>query len=125
MAHLILIGYWRSEHDPSWPDPAEFVDTDWDPAERDLVASYLKSGTVAVAYRGYAFCRLCSKRDNGTLELTDGVYVWPEGLMHYVAEHSVRLPRRVVEHIIGREDQFEHGSQNYDLEWWKTVRPNS
>ena len=27
-----------------------------------------------------------------TEELTDGTYVWPTGLLHYVDEHAIRLP---------------------------------
>jgi hypothetical protein len=119
MTRLILIGYWRSDQDPSWPDPAELVDTNWDPNERALVASYLEAGTVVVTYMGYSPCRLCAKRDNGSVELTDGVYVWPNGLAHYVAEHSVRLPGQIVDHILGRETEFERGITNYDTDWWK------
>ena len=100
MQRLILIGYWRSESDPRWPDPAAFVDGDWDKTERRLVASYLSAATVVVTYMGYSRCRLCSKKDNGDSELTDGVYVWPDGLKHYVTEHSVRLPRRFVEQCL-------------------------
>jgi hypothetical protein len=28
----------------------------------------------------------------GSRDLTDGVWVWPEGLAHYVEEHDVMLP---------------------------------
>jgi hypothetical protein len=119
VTRLILIGYWRSDQDPSWPDPAELVDTNWDPTERDVVASYLQTGTVVVTSMGYSPCRLCGKRDNGSVELTDGVYVWPNGLAHYVAQHSVRLPRQVVDHILGRVAEFEGGITNYDIDWWK------
>ena len=47
---------------------------------------------------------LCGKT-NGCAEVTDGVYLWPEGLAHYVREHSVRLPDDVLDHIKQRRDQ--------------------
>lgn len=100
-----------------------FVDRDWDQTERDLVASYLSAATVVVAYRGYSHCRLCSKKDNGDSELTDGIHVWPDGLKHYVTEHGVRLPRRFVEHVLDRLASFDLGPQHYDTKWWRTVKP--
>jgi hypothetical protein len=33
----------------------------------------------------------------GSQDLTDGVWVWPEGLAHYVSAHSVRLPEMFLE----------------------------
>jgi len=36
-------------------------------------------------------CRFCG-REIGFRELTDGRWVWPEGLGHYVEAHDVRLP---------------------------------
>jgi hypothetical protein len=119
---LILIGYWRSENDTSWPEPAAFVDRDWDKTERGLVASYLSAATVVVTYMGYSHCRLCSKKDNGDSELTDGVYIWPDGLKHYVTEHNVRLPRRFVEHVLDRLAKFDLGPLNYDTGWWQKVK---
>jgi hypothetical protein len=118
---LTLIGYWRDDDEHDWPDARDFVDESWDARERERVASYLKSGTVPWIEAGYSRCRLCGKL-NGLAEFTDGVFVWPEGLSHYVADHSVRLPVRVVEHILTRLDDFEE-REIVDPEWWRTVRP--
>jgi len=35
----------------------------------------------------------------GSKELTDGVFVWPEGLHHYVSRYNVVLPEEFVEHM--------------------------
>ncbi|MBN8883879.1 MAG: hypothetical protein J0H73_16400 [Salana multivorans] len=88
---LILIGYWAGPGAGDWPGPQCFVDHDWDEEEREQVADYLLRGLVSRAYMGYSPCRICGC-DNGALELSDGTYVWPEGLRHYVVEHGVRLP---------------------------------
>ena len=37
---------------------------------------------------------------NGFRERCDGVYIWPEGLAHYVRAHNVRLPAEVVKQIV-------------------------
>lgn len=36
----------------------------------------------------------------GRSDMTDGVYVWPEGLAHYVEHHNVRLPHQFVQHVL-------------------------
>lgn len=108
---LIIIGYWRYEREhegaPSayveatqeLPSVTAFVDVHWDDAERELVARYLEQGLIAWTWRGFSRCRLCGVA-NGTSDFTDGVYLWPEGLAHYVREHDVRLPVSVIRHIV-------------------------
>jgi hypothetical protein len=116
-AELVLIGYWASPEQPGWPDPARLVDESWDSDERESVACYLRWGLLYRGWCGPSRCRLCGER-NGSVDLTDGVYVWPEGLFHYVAAHSVRLPREFVDHARAHEGRF------YDVAvteaWWRS-----
>ena len=114
---LILIGYWRGEHAVGWPDPSAFVDVTWDELERDLVARYLGRGFVVRAYMGYSPCRVCGC-NNGCLELSDGVYVWPEGLAHYLVDHGVRPPEPFVSHVLSRIEAFETAGR--DESWWRS-----
>jgi len=114
--HLRLIGYWGSPADARFPDPAALVDSEWDASERDNVASYLQEGLVVRAFMGYSTCRVCGFAQNGSLELTDGVYAWPQGLAHYVAEHSVRLPQEFIDHVRTMEDKLDAAS--IDASWW-------
>jgi hypothetical protein len=44
--------------------------------------------------------------DIGTQELTDGVWLFPEGLVHYVRHHAVRPPEPFLEHL--RRRDFRH-----------------
>jgi hypothetical protein len=115
---LVLIGYWHGRGAEGWPDPADFVDHDWDADERDLVADYLTRGFVVRAYMGYSPCRLC-EANNGALELSDGVYVWPDGLRHYVVDHGVRLPPRFVSHVLRSGEAFETAGR--DEPWWRAM----
>jgi hypothetical protein len=98
----------------------ELVDTAWDDAERYVVASYLETGRVPWIQMGYSMSRFCG-RENDCAELTDGTYLWPEGLSHYVREHSVRLPAQVVDHILECEAQLT--PDRVDRDWWKGVIP--
>ena len=113
---LIRIGFWKSGSEPSWPSPASFVDPSWDANERELVEGYLRDGMVVRTWMGPSFCRVCGQAV-GTKDLSDGVYLWPEGLAHYVAVHSVRLPSSFVEHMNTRLDELD--SLAVDDEWWK------
>jgi len=38
----------------------------------------------------------------GSRELTDGEWIWPEGLAHYVEHHDVILPDAFVDHCRSR-----------------------
>jgi hypothetical protein len=80
------------------PDPHRFVDRGWPLSERHSVARHLERGTLVNQYRGLSPCRFCGQL-NGSAELTDGAFCWPEGLAHYLFEHDVRLPPRFVSHV--------------------------
>lgn len=117
MPELSLIGYWRAEGDTSspYPDPRDWIDPDWDEVERDRTWFYFVSGTLFRAFMGYSPCRICGE-NNGAVEYTDGTYVWPEGLAHYVYDHAVRLPDVVVSHARRRLRDVE--GLDPDTDWW-------
>ena len=117
--NLILLGYWRSEDHPEWPDPSDFVDPDWDEDERSQTSRCLFSGTTSKAFMGWSSCRICGAQ-NGNLEYTDGVYAWPQGLAHYVDDHAVRLPPSFVAHAIRRLAEIETAGS--DDSWWRGLR---
>ena len=119
MVTLRLIGYWRSEREPDWPDPHDFIDATWDSEARHVVIHYLQGGTIAAAYRGLSPCRICGAH-NGANLLTDGTYAWPDGLVHYVVEHRLRLPTEFVDHAVSRMDAIE--AADVDRDWWLAQR---
>ena len=102
-AKCIDIGFWFSEKQPELPKPQDQVDAAWDPAERDRVIAYLNNGKVDNAYRGMSRCRICATF-NGSEDLTDGTYVWPSGLAHYLEKHAVRLPSDFVAYVLSRPE---------------------
>jgi hypothetical protein len=85
---LRLIGYWRNEQHPELPEPRDVIDCAWDEDERHVVSMYFARGTIARTFMGSSPCRLCEKHDNGDVEYTDGVYLWPSGLAHYIDVHG-------------------------------------
>jgi hypothetical protein len=114
---LRLTGYWASAADETWPDPRALVDPAWGGDERELLSIYLRYGLIVRAWMGPSTCRFCAA-SVGNLELTDGEYVWPEGLAHYVADHDVRLPEEFVAHVHEMEQRLE--SVSVDPAWWRT-----
>jgi len=115
ITQLIRIGYWVSTREPHWPDPHALVDATLDEDDRLDTADYLKRGWVARAYMGNSDCRICGITA-GSLELTDGTYIWPEGLTHYVEEHFVRLPEIFTAHVMAMTEHYE--SLAVDDSWW-------
>jgi hypothetical protein len=100
---LRLIGYWASVDGSvdvlGYPHPASLVEPHWQHERRQRIAQYLKDGHELVSYMGVAPCRFadCSQRNGlGSRDLTDGQWLWPEGLAHYVLTHDVRLPDEFV-----------------------------
>src|SRR5688572_28369204 len=92
-ARLKPVGFWCSELEPELPHPRDFVDADWDPNERKKVIHYLKSAYEFRRYRGFSWCRMsCTgiPRDIGSRDLTDGVWIFPQGLAHYVRLHQLK-----------------------------------
>lgn len=112
---LLTIGYWGNDQHPDYPDPRTLIDESWDEAERFDVAHYLERQPVARAFMGYSPCRICG-RNNGDLELTDGTFIWPDGLAHYVRDHHVRLPAAFVRHVEQQSARWDYATGSTD--WW-------
>ena len=91
------VGFWKP---PSfYPDPHDFVNEDWDEAEKQLVLDHIESDKhERVGCFGWAPCRMCDKVDNGVYDIWDSEWIWPEGLAHYIREHAVKPPQEFIDH---------------------------
>jgi hypothetical protein len=98
---LKAVGYWwshpkdRLPKNDRFPDPTLLVCPSWCAGERKRIAVYLRAGGTYAQWRGLSYCRFecgISDADMGSRCLTDGEWVWPEGLAHYLECHKVRLP---------------------------------
>ena len=49
-------------------------------------ADDLRRGFVARSFLGQSKCRICGRLVAFACELSDGTFIWPEGLSHYVLE---------------------------------------
>jgi hypothetical protein len=105
---LKVIGYWKGGGwDAQWVHPSLLVRPQDADVDRDRILGYLRSGGPVFEYLGFSYCRFsCGEPDEsmGHRELTDGEWLWPEGLVHYVQVHNVLLPSEFVETI--RRNRF-------------------
>lgn len=104
MANLLkLIGLWKNLTDAKdlW-HPRGFVDSQWQPSDKEKIVDYLRTGRRLVAELGYSFCRFADgppPHKMGCWFLTDGTWVWPEGLWVYVQDYCVRVPDEFLDTI--------------------------
>ena len=97
--------FWRDDSYDRYPWPGDFVG-EWDLDERALVVKYLKVGYPCNHYRGMSGCRLCAQM-LGSSERTDGTWLWPDQLDHYVEEHSVLLPPAMLADLWARSFHYQ------------------
>jgi len=92
---------------------------------------YLDAGTLRSIQMGYSFCRYLCSGHNGSGELTDGRWTWPQGLSHYVRTHAIALPQELVADacagerpaLIGAANAFEAEIDlSYWIEWARAFR---
>lgn len=95
-----------SSEAPELPDPAAQIDATWDEEERRATLSYLQQAPVCLRFLGYSTCRLCGRSgaELGDADRTDGMWVWPSGLPHYLEHHALRPPEELLRHL--RETGF-------------------
>lgn len=77
------------------PDPAP---------DRERIAGYLRGGTIlaATGTRVADWFEPGQEPSVALALLTDGTWVWPSDLAHYVEKHGVRVPDEFMEHMSGR-----------------------
>ncbi|WP_237067267.1 hypothetical protein [Microbulbifer guangxiensis] len=104
---LLEVGYWRSvPYLWDYPRPQSLIAPGWRAAERPRIVRYLQSGKTHTRWRGYSRCRFpeCGAA-LGSRCLTDGRWLWPEGLEHYIEHHDVMLPRWFIDEMTLRKWQ--------------------
>jgi hypothetical protein len=90
---------------PFLPDPAKLIEILGRVTYDDRIPRYLEAGRSLGFSMGFATCRCCGVAgpEMGSSDLTDGVWVWPEGFSHYVRSHSLPLPDAVLETMLAHD----------------------
>lgn len=109
-------GFWRTSADAkpfNAPLLNEIIDSEWNPTDINRIVNYLRQCPVVIGTSTPPIaCAMCDhKIPNPSIQRTDGVWIWPEVLTHYVEMHHVRLPDRMTEHIRAQEFEIPAASQ--------------
>ena len=125
---LIEVGYWHSERRPELPHPSSSAS----PAPPKLLArTQLLKALNSNSFRylhshelGYSTCRLCGLSDStlGCCDLTDGTFVWPEGLVHYITHHNTPLPPEFLAHVTDKLAKKRTDERTGNLLMWDAAR---
>jgi hypothetical protein len=79
---------------PSWPSIFDWPRDTLGQREREvLAAALLGAQRVCVSQAPHRTCKLCEHAFASAREwLSDGVWLWPDELAHYVRAHAILLP---------------------------------
>lgn len=119
--HKHYIGFWAQT---IYDDPLIFpheVPRCTNATLREAMVRYLNAGTVHTVYRGYySCCYHCgiSGQKMGHCDLTDGMWVWPSGLAHYVDTHHISLPPEVVNSVMELPTDPSHSKYTTPDDYW-------
>ena len=91
---MLIVGFWAPGTDEEgfmYPPIEHFILRGWYKSHNqdlETLLSYLSRGRVHKTHRNARRCLLCGK-DLGNETMTDGVWLWPAGLAHYIEAHDV------------------------------------
>lgn len=91
-------GYWRVRAEDG-PVVQDFIDAEWKPHDLDKIVQYLSKSPLYFAIGCPSYCTICKGVELLAGSRSDGAWLWPPSLSHYVTEHHVRLPDRMLKHI--------------------------
>jgi hypothetical protein len=98
-----IIGYWHFKFGDGYSHPQALVDPAWESGRRAAIVRYLRAGFVLGREFGSSYCRFGCPEFNGSADLCDDAWLWPDGLAHYVEHHLIRLPDEFVAHAASRD----------------------
>ena len=100
MKRLEILGWWCNEAARTGLPRPQWLVSPMPVPQRTMLLAYLRAGTTLVRYPEASFCRFaCSEQVMGRIDQTDGTFVWPDGLAHYLERHDVRLPDHFTNHV--------------------------
>ena len=87
------IGFWSgfSEKNDKYPDVYDFIDDNWNTEDKQRVLDWLEKHKVKNGgAMGFSVCRICGV-NNGSQEFRSKEFIYPEGLIHYIRDHNIRI----------------------------------
>jgi len=100
-------GFWRvnPSSDAYLPELSAWIDPTWNPNDKDKILAYLENSPMVVASTSVRTpCLICDEALNSSNFQSDGVWLWPEDLKHYIHMHHVKIPSSFENHI--RQNEY-------------------
>lgn len=124
---LIGVGFWEENTESDMPNPKSLGS--WQLSDKTMfeLINYLLQCPMFCSYWGMSWCRFeCGTSDweMGNAEYTDGKFVWPQGLIHYLLVHRIQLPKKFIDHCLNNDlaiDELTNiADKKYeiDYDWW-------
>ncbi len=112
-----FFGFWKtSEFDPDdSPWVHDCIDVNWKPADKNKLFKYIDSCPLVIVSGSIRTkCLLCDDELASSDFVSDGKWLWPKDLTHYMLKHFVRLPDKFIEHI--RKMNYDY-PREIDIDW--------
>ncbi|WP_054851350.1 hypothetical protein [Olleya sp. ITB9] len=74
---------------------------------KNIIIRYLRNGYEVSSVSTAKECEICNKPVGSTLYLSDGYWIWPKWLIHYVQEHNMKLPNDFLIHIESKDFEID------------------
>jgi hypothetical protein len=109
-----------------WINPEELTSFSYDRDCKNKIIDHLKKGRRLNFSMGNSYCRFncgVSRKEIGCFEITDGHWIWPSGLSHYIEFHDIPLPESFVDNILNEsriaDDEIDKIIDSHiDIEFW-------
>ena len=107
---LFELGFWYTYDKPNGMDPKFITNYSWDSILKLKVSHYLRNAYDMGADCGYSWCRITGKSgvEFGCSDYTDGIFIWPEGLVKYLDQYNIELPEYFIKKVIERNFMYHN-----------------
>ena len=119
-------GYWKykTKKESLLYSIEAWTDEEWSLNDIGKIVKYLNNApiTLTVTPLGDLICIYCGKNLGESSRIhSDGIWVWPSSLPHFVRCHNVCLPDEFVDHIRSRNYELP---KEEDVNWSNLDWPN-
>lgn len=109
---LVKLGFWYEYDFPNGMDPKLIVNYPWDSNNKLKFINYLKGAYKMGDYCGYSWCRITGKSgiEFGCSDMTDGIFIWPEGFVLYLERYNIELPEYFTKSVMARDFKYDEAN---------------
>ena len=99
-------GFWNlTSSDLPYPRARDVIDLAFEPEDKPRIIEYLRDCPIVLLCltQRNVKCEFCDEYHSINTFQSDGEWLWPNSLAHYVEHHNVAIPDSLVRHIRDRK----------------------